>query len=432
MSLPPSPPPADPGGSHDPEETRGLQAVADRASRRARIYRNWALLVLLVPTIASAITCAVAFQPGAGPAARNAFAFVIVFQLVVVPVAALLLFIFAAEQRAIARRNRPTARPASRQGPNLDVEAERLRRSAATYRRWLPAARALTFVLGAAGLLLGLACLAALVIGAARGAVNWVDLFGRPELLKLIANVVGLAVFIIGFPAWWLQKRHKARQRQAAMAETCADLGLRYVSRPVEGQLEPFAPLPLFRHGQRHRGEAIHLMAGEMAGWPVQVLVYGYDGSMEGSADARIRQTVLVTRLETPLPDFRIWPGMVQQSALAYLHLTATPARAGMDGDVIELPLGQLGPDVPWSQRYRAFARADERERLGPVLSERLTAFLQDHPGLVVDSASGWLAVYRRGEVWETDEYPECVAEALAVCAALRAGPQAEAPPAVS
>jgi hypothetical protein len=361
MSLPSFEPPADPAEANDGQERQGFQAVAERASRRARAFRNVALLVLLASFTLSAGTCFVAFLPGAWPGIGQAVGIVGIVQLVIASIAALLLFIFAAEQRALAARNRPSERLGSRRGRDLDADAEGLRRSATAYGRWLPVAKIVAMLAKIVailfGILLGAACLIPLAIAIARGAVDWSDLEGLSKLAQVIVGALLLVVFLFAFPARWLEKRRKARQRQAELVETCASLSLRYLHRPVEGHLEPFASLPLFRHGRRFRGQAVHLMTGKMAGWPIQLLVYGYDANRLGSKDQRTRQTVLLTRMDLP------------------------------------------------------------------VRTDRLETFLKDHGGLVLESAEGWLAVYRPGQVWEVGQYPERIAEALPVCDLLRPAP---------
>jgi hypothetical protein len=372
-------------------------AVKEEALRRARFYRNATLGCLGAPALVIAVMIALMAYTGKFDLIpRDLCAGTFLVQFLVAPVFSVIFFSRWMEHRALAQRARPEASQRPLDEPELHRAIRQSRTAAERYGRWRPIAIGVGIV--AAG-----AVLLAVIIYLPRGVLlsDW--------------RWFSLLIILITGPASWLLTRRRRAWRRAGVQGLSARMNFRYIHRPVDVQLTNFLPLPLFRHGHRNQGAAVHFLHGTYQGRVITIMNYA-------------RQTVFVTQARRRYPDFRLWPGSrsavgaVLQAThlggfLERLNVTTEEARAGLEADRVEVPLSDLGAPSRLAAGYRLFTRADQASDLRSVPWEEVLRFQDAHgQNLVVEAAGGLLAVYQANHLWTVEEYPERMAEAVALC----------------
>jgi hypothetical protein len=226
-----------------------------------------------------------------------------------------------------------------------------------------------------------------------------------------LSGLVGLAEFL----EW-----HQDRRRESALGSTARLLGLTFTPRVPWAELAPFRHLPLFRLGARVRG------AGELTAWGWERHWAGAANSMQGTFDGcqvallefylrggfgdggttpyRARQAVALLP-GAGLPEFLLspedgfWRGLARELA------------ADLAGPRLRLPPSAFSAEhVLWGR-----AEADVLRLFG----SELAGYFAEAPGWTVESAGGWLLVYREEEVPDPERWPRLLSKSLDIRAAL-------------
>jgi hypothetical protein len=389
-------------------------SVAKRAAARFWVYLMTGLFVLVTPpAVAAAGWLAAQTYVTASGCVLSVFGLV----------AAFVLFWLAGEQAMKARQNSPGAAFTGLFGQQVLEHAARATDSAHALRRWQPAVIALGVAVGAA--VAGIFVFAAVQAGESGGAYA-----------VIVASAIACSGLALGFmlavvPVSWLQRRVAARVLRAKLADFAAGRGWVFQPELVEGQLAEYGGLPLFRHGRKHRGRGYNFLAGDVAGRAVRVLTFSFAES-GGRIQGKDFQRRTVALAAAALPAFRVWPhgrldaypplgGRAVAAVLEAVDITYDPSRAGLEP-------GQDYRGAPGLTGHGLFARAEDVDALKEIISPAVIAFLASRTDLVIESADGWLGVYRwaednRDTSWPPEDYPARLDEASALFGLLTAVP---------
>jgi hypothetical protein len=384
-----------------------FQLVAQRAQERARFYRRWAWRCLWIPGIYIPAAIGVVYLITAKTVAGALLMLSVIILIVAGPVFAGWFFSLALRERSVARRNEQAIGEAPLTGEQLLLAAQHARQTARNYQRWRP----LAFTVGVALFTISLVIVGILL---AVGVINWGFVQWLGPMWKAFLVLVILILVAFFASARLLANRAEKCLRQAEVMEFCQSVGFSYRHKPAEAHLEPFAGLPLLRHGQQSQGLGTHLMAGEIAGRAVLVLVYGYQFSH--LSEERLRQSVIITSVEHKSAGFRLWPEQGARPIFRHASWNSSKeSRRGLPGDYVEISFPLTFNDESSQRSYRLFASADEIEGLVDRLAEPIVACLAARPVAVAELANGLLALYEPGNVWESKECSQRIAEALAL-----------------
>jgi hypothetical protein len=225
------------------------------------------------------------------------------------------------------------------------------------------------------GILLSLA-------GRAAGANDWTS--GISLLFAVGSSIAACVCFY----------RVYSQRRAAAMADACETMGFHFTEKVDKLRLTEFIRLPLFRRGHGQKG--CYLMEGEVGGWPVSAMEYYYTTGSGKHQQVHCQTVVIIGRADD-LPDFELRPKTIWRKlgeALGFVNITFANNPAFMKAYYVS------GPD---EKEIRAY--------FGPAT----LAFFAERPGWNVEAQDGYSAVYKQDKSCPAAEYPQRVAEALAM-----------------
>ena len=235
---------------------------------------------------------------------------------------------------------------------------------------------------------------------------------GGPAWADDVAVGVSL-LFAIGFTiaASIFFYRVYSQRRTAIMADACETMAFHFTEKVDKLRLTEFIRIPLFRRGHGQKG--CYLMEGEVGGWPVSAMEYYYTTGSGKHQQVHCQTVVIISRADD-LPDFELRPKTFWRKigeALGFVNITFAKNPAFMKAYYVS------GPDEKEIRTY-----------FGPAT----LAFFAERPGWTVEALDGQLAVYKQDKPCPPAEYPQRVAEALAMLRQLLAEDVSESQPAGS
>jgi hypothetical protein len=394
----------------DPEP---LTQVAVQARQRVRRYRTLGCASILVPLGITLVFLAWFYsRKKLGidiPESIGGFLCVLVsfLQLLASPIAFIVFFLKAKHAKESALEHEEAAKEAALTEEQMWQREEQSLQASFRYSKWLPYAQI-------GGGILTLAFLGLTAYGIASGELHF-------EFLIYVAPLPITLFFLL---AAWLRRRSGELFRQAQFVKVSSSLGFRYVHHPVLAQVTDLAALPIFGSGSARSGFGTHMIVGELAGRHVRVLRLT-TSRVELDSIQFIRQTVAITKLRRPCPTFRIWCADGHELKSPSLSRVAPKlgkivGRSDPALDFLQPGMREVSPDDFVDQNeiegdYRVFVRPEDRESLVPCLHSKVFQFLDEHPGLIIESANQLLAFYSPGHPWEAENSPQRIAELLAL-----------------
>jgi hypothetical protein len=185
-----------------------------------------------------------------------------------------------------------------------------------------------------------------------------------------------------------------SQRRAAAMADACETMGFRFTEKVDKRMLATFTRIPLFHRG--HSPTAYYAMEGEVGGWPVTAMQYSYTTG-SGKSQHTHYQTVAIIHGADDLPDFELRPKSFWRKI----------------GEALGLVSIKFANNPAFMSAY--YLTGPDEKALRATFTPATLAWFAERRNWTVESQDSFLAVYQQDKACAADQYPQRVANALAM-----------------